>query len=207
MRFKITCDNSSVIEPRFARLVHYHRSHSAGSASLGIRQSPRGERLTVPTLGPSGTHDRLYCWRKNRVIEGPHRPLDQFSRVGLSERGVLAQEEDLLGRITASDRVEEDEVVQLVRAEHRLGGLLDLARGRGRQQLGRDGRLDDREQAFPGPAPRETRSGPRSGPGTSPASWGSSNWGCTCSCGRHYTSTSPAPAPRGRRCRRRTPWT
>ena len=38
-----------------------------GSASEGIRQSPRGERLTVPTLGPSGTHDRLYCWRKNRV--------------------------------------------------------------------------------------------------------------------------------------------
>ena len=46
---------------------------------------------------------------------------------------------------------------------------------------------------------------PRSGPGTSPASWGSSNSGCTCSCGRHYRSTSPAPAPRGRRCRRRSP--
>jgi len=43
-----------------------HLSHSAGSASEGMRQSPRGERLTVPTLGPSGTHDRLYCWRKNR---------------------------------------------------------------------------------------------------------------------------------------------
>ena len=37
-----------------------------GRASEGIRQSPRGERLTVPTLGPSGTHDRLYWWRKNR---------------------------------------------------------------------------------------------------------------------------------------------
>ena len=49
------------------RLDHYHLSHSAGSASEGIRQSPRGERLTVPTLGPSGTHDRLYCWRKNRL--------------------------------------------------------------------------------------------------------------------------------------------
>ena len=44
-----------------------HRSHSCGSASLGILQSPRGERLTVPTLGPSGTQERLYCWLKNRV--------------------------------------------------------------------------------------------------------------------------------------------
>ena len=42
-------------------------SHFDGSASEGIRQSPRGDRLTVPTLGPSGMHDRLYCWRKNRV--------------------------------------------------------------------------------------------------------------------------------------------
>ena len=42
-------------------------SQPAGSASDGIRQSPRGERLTVPTLGPSGMHDRLYCWRKNRL--------------------------------------------------------------------------------------------------------------------------------------------
>ena len=42
-------------------------NHPAGSASEGIRQSPRGDRLTVPTFGPSGTHDRLNCWRKNRV--------------------------------------------------------------------------------------------------------------------------------------------
>jgi hypothetical protein len=42
------------------------QSHAVGSASLGIRQSPRGERLTVPTFGPSGMHDRLNCWLKNR---------------------------------------------------------------------------------------------------------------------------------------------
>ena len=36
-------------------------SHAAGSASDGIRQSPRGDRLTVPTFGPSGMHERLYC--------------------------------------------------------------------------------------------------------------------------------------------------
>ena len=42
------------------------RSHSALSASLGMRQSPRGERLTEPTLGPSGSADLLNCWLKKR---------------------------------------------------------------------------------------------------------------------------------------------
>ena len=36
-------------------------------ASEGMRQSPRGERLAEPTLGPSGTQDRLNCWEKKRV--------------------------------------------------------------------------------------------------------------------------------------------
>ena len=40
-------------------------SHAEASASLGIRQSPLGDRLIDPTLGPSGKHDRLYCWAKN----------------------------------------------------------------------------------------------------------------------------------------------
>lgn len=35
-------------------------------ASVGIRQSPRGDRLTLPTLGPSGRQLRLNCWEKNR---------------------------------------------------------------------------------------------------------------------------------------------
>ena len=37
------------------------RSHAAEEASEGIRQSPRGERHTLPTLGPSGIHERLNC--------------------------------------------------------------------------------------------------------------------------------------------------
>ena len=41
-------------------------SHSAATASLGIRQSPRGDRVTEPTLGPSGRQERLNCWVKNR---------------------------------------------------------------------------------------------------------------------------------------------
>ena len=58
--------------PRFPRPIASahsppHFNHSDGSASDGIRQSPRGERLTVPTFGPSGTHDRLNWFWKNRV--------------------------------------------------------------------------------------------------------------------------------------------
>ena len=41
-------------------------SQRAAAASLGIRQSPRGERVTLPTLGPSGRQLRLNCWAKNR---------------------------------------------------------------------------------------------------------------------------------------------
>ena len=40
--------------------------HRAATASDGIRQSPRGDRVTEPTLGPSGRQERLNCWVKNR---------------------------------------------------------------------------------------------------------------------------------------------
>ena len=40
-----------------------HRLHEA---SDGIRQSPLGLRLTLPTFGPSGRHERLNCWAKKR---------------------------------------------------------------------------------------------------------------------------------------------
>jgi hypothetical protein len=36
-------------------------SHMAADASLGIRQSPRGDKATDPTFGPSGMADRLNC--------------------------------------------------------------------------------------------------------------------------------------------------
>ena len=40
--------------------------HSLTTASDGIRQSPRGLRVTEPTFGPSGIQERLNCWEKNR---------------------------------------------------------------------------------------------------------------------------------------------
>ena len=38
---------------------------TAAQASLGIRQSPLGERATLPIFGPSGRQERLNCWVKN----------------------------------------------------------------------------------------------------------------------------------------------
>ena len=35
-------------------------------ASDGMVQPPRGDRLTEPTAGPSGMHERLNCWLKKR---------------------------------------------------------------------------------------------------------------------------------------------
>lgn len=40
-------------------------SQRADEASEGMRQSPRGERVTVPIFGPSGRHERLNCCEKN----------------------------------------------------------------------------------------------------------------------------------------------
>ena len=41
-------------------------NQSSAAASLGMRQSPRGERLIEPTLGPSGRQERLNWFAKNR---------------------------------------------------------------------------------------------------------------------------------------------
>ena len=49
---------------------HPRRSSSfcqtAAQASLGMRQSPRGDSVTLPTFGPSGRQLRLNCWTKKR---------------------------------------------------------------------------------------------------------------------------------------------
>src|SRR5579871_5116922 len=46
-----------------------HSSHKAACASLGIRQSPRGETLIEPTFGPSGRQERLNWLPKNRLMK------------------------------------------------------------------------------------------------------------------------------------------
>ena len=51
---------------RVAYSVSSSVCHSVHWASLGIRQSPRGDRATVPTLGPSGRQLRLNCCEKKR---------------------------------------------------------------------------------------------------------------------------------------------
>jgi hypothetical protein len=41
-------------------------NQASASASLGMAQSPLGERPTEPTLGPSVLQLRLNCWVKKR---------------------------------------------------------------------------------------------------------------------------------------------
>ena len=45
------------LEDRIAPILLFY----SGTASLGMRQSPRGERLIEPTFGPSGMQLRLNC--------------------------------------------------------------------------------------------------------------------------------------------------
>jgi hypothetical protein len=42
-------------------------NHISALASLGIRQSPRGDNATEPTFGPSGMAERLNCCEKKRL--------------------------------------------------------------------------------------------------------------------------------------------
>ena len=39
----------------------YYRRQTSETASLGMRQSPRGESDTFPIRGPSGMQERLNC--------------------------------------------------------------------------------------------------------------------------------------------------
>lgn len=57
-------------------------SHSFTQASEGIRQSPRGERVTLPTFGPSGRHERLNCCEKKRF----RKTVSHFFTVSRSNR-------------------------------------------------------------------------------------------------------------------------
>ena len=49
--------------PKFSAHI---RAVRAAQASLGMRQSPRGESVTEPTFGPSGRQLRLNCWAFRR---------------------------------------------------------------------------------------------------------------------------------------------
>ena len=52
-------------------------NQSRDTASLGIRQSPRGERLTEPTLGPSGRQLAFELLLEEAAEEGVEPFLDR----------------------------------------------------------------------------------------------------------------------------------
>ena len=55
------------VKARMPSAIDRPPSQAKGPAqSLGMRQSPRGDRATDPTLGPSGMAERLNCWLAKR---------------------------------------------------------------------------------------------------------------------------------------------
>src|SRR5262249_7534993 len=66
-------------------------SHSAASASLGIRQSPRGDKLIVPTFGPSGRQERLNWLAKNRRMKTASQRSNSSRVYGRSKRTCSAR--------------------------------------------------------------------------------------------------------------------
>ncbi len=58
--------------PQFTRKFYSHASlstaasHKSAQPSVGICQPPRGDKVTEPTMGPSGIQERLNCWEKKR---------------------------------------------------------------------------------------------------------------------------------------------
>lgn len=54
------------IPPSYDNSLLHSSIHAAAEASLGMRQSPLGLRLQLPTFGPSGRHERLNCCEKKR---------------------------------------------------------------------------------------------------------------------------------------------
>lgn len=74
MRSLYRIDYKSNKKGRIYKSCFFYKGSSSHSfihivlfASLGIFQSPLGERLTEPTFGPSGRHERLNCWLKKRL--------------------------------------------------------------------------------------------------------------------------------------------
>ncbi len=60
------CNSLNQVIYHLVERVSSSAIHSALTASEGIAQSPRGDRVTEPTLGPSGRQERLNCWVKKR---------------------------------------------------------------------------------------------------------------------------------------------
>ena len=66
---------SDILLILFIAIQDYHFNKSSiqrdAVASLGMRQSPLGDRETEPTLGPSGIQLLLNCCEKNRLKKFP----------------------------------------------------------------------------------------------------------------------------------------
>src|SRR5262245_64922961 len=72
-------------------------SQSAAEASDGMRQSPRGDRLIEPTLGPSGRQERLYWLAKKRRMNTASQRRTSSGAYGLVNEACEARWRTLSG--------------------------------------------------------------------------------------------------------------
>lgn len=114
-------------------------SHRRLTASEGILKSPRGDSVTVPTLGPSGRQERLNCCEKNRL----KNTAIQFLINALSytsSKALVARAINLFRCKSISYKIVKEKIMQFVGAYNILGYLRNLSIFR-RNQFGRNGGL------------------------------------------------------------------
>ena len=113
-----------------------------GEASVGMRQSPRGDSdPPEPTFGASGTQSRLNWLAKKRRRKTSSQRRIVGDRVALLERG-QRRARDAPRAEAEAQQVVEEEVVQLVGADEVFRALTDLAVRARPQQLGTDRRVE-----------------------------------------------------------------
>ena len=117
-------------------------SHAAGDASVGMRQSPRGDsEPPEPTFGRVGHAVALELVGEEAAQED-EQPAADLARARSGRRRRQRHARDAARAEAEAEEVVEEEVVQLVGADEVLGALHDLAVGARPQQLGADRRVE-----------------------------------------------------------------
>src|SRR5260370_42101275 len=119
--------------PWLRRLQPKRRLRVARHAPIAARREADGA-----DLGAVGQARPLELVGEEALDEDLQPAAPLLGGMGLLELGVVGEEQDLLRRRAIAQEVEQEEIVQLVGADHALSDLGDLAAGAGRQQLRRD---------------------------------------------------------------------
>ena len=136
---------SFLIWGQACKLLH-SSIHATADASLGIRQSPRGLRLQLPTLGPSGRQERLNCWEEENGGKTLFSHFFYHFVCILSGKSILGQIEYLGRAETETQGIIQEKVMQCVRADQVFCLLADVAIFVCRYQFGANRSVHDIQQ-------------------------------------------------------------